>query len=96
MAIEEWIIKEEFEKPINGYPFKIKARILQKKSRSSSKIYHGRVSHFCKPSEQAAGVMRPHGHGNSIDSVRRELNMYIDTFSSIGVEVNVDFDRLKY
>lgn len=96
MAKEEWTVIKEFEKTIDGDPYIIKARILQLKSRSSSKIYHGRVSHYCKPSIQASGVMRPHGHGNSIDSVERELNLYINTFTSIGVEENEDFDRLKY
>jgi len=40
--------------------------------------------------------MRPHGHGNNIDSVERELNIYINTFTSIGVEENKEFEVLKY
>ncbi len=96
MAKEEWKIIKEFEKSVDGYPYKIRARILQLKSRSSSKTYYGMVSHHCKPSEQAAGVMRPHGNGSSIAAIERELNIYINTFTSIGVEENENFDQLKY
>lgn len=96
MAKEEWIIIKEFEKPIDGYPHKIKARILQLKSRNSKKMYYGKVSHHCKPSKQANGVMIPNANSDSIVSVQRQLNIYIDTFSSIGVEVNENFNQLKY
>jgi len=96
MTKEEWTIVKEFEESITGEPHKIKARILQLKSRSSNKTYFGKVSHHCKPSEQALGVMTPQGHGNSIAIVERELKNYIHTFTSIGVEENEYFDQLKY
>jgi|WetSurMetagenome_2_1015567.scaffolds.fasta_scaffold667951_2 hypothetical protein len=96
MSKEEWKIVKEFEEPIDGYPYKIKARILELKSRSSTKSFYGTVSHYCKPSEQAFGVMRPQGQGSSIAIIERELKRYIKTFTSIGVEENDSFDQSKY
>lgn len=96
MAKEEWIIIKKFDKIIGGYPYKIRARILQLKSRTSRKTYYGTVSHYCKPSEQAFGVMRPQAYGGSIAAIERELNNYINTFTSIGVEENESFDQLNY
>lgn len=96
MAKEEWKIIKEFEKSIDGYPYKIKARILQLKSRSSNNTFSGMVSHHCKPSEQAFGVMRPHAYGSNLSEIERELIIYIKTFTSIGVEENEFFDQLKY
>jgi hypothetical protein len=96
MAKETWIIIKEFEKSIDGYPDKIKTRILQLKSNSSNKTFSGMVSHHCKPSELAYGVMRPHAYGNNISEIERELLDYIKTFTSIGVEENEFFDQLEY
>lgn len=96
MSKEEWKIIKEFEESIDGYPYKIRARILELKSRSSAKSFYGTVSHYCKPSEQAFGVMRPQGQGSGLAFVERELKRYIKTFTSIGVEENDSFDQLSY
>lgn len=96
MVNEEWKIVKEFNETIVGYPYRIKARILELKSRSSAKSYFGTVSHYCKPSEQAFGVMRPQGQGSSIAIIERELKRYIKTFTSIGVEENDSFDQLQH
>jgi hypothetical protein len=96
MAKEEWKIIKEFEKSIDGYPYKIKARILQLKSRNSNKTFSGMVSHHCKPSEQANGVMRPQAYGGNLSEIESELMVYIKTFTSIGVEENEFFDQLEF
>jgi len=96
MAKVELKILKEFEELIDGYPHKIRARILKSKSRTDKLIY-GRLSHYCKPRELASSVYRPSAlTGHSITEVERELRNYIKGFTSIGVEINEDFDRLKY
>ncbi len=96
MAREELQILKEFEESIEGYPYKIRARILKSKSRTNKLIY-GKLSHYCKPSELASSAYRPSAlTGHSITQVERELRIYIKGFTSIGVEINEDFDRLKY
>lgn len=97
MAKEEWEIRKDFEKTIEGFPHIIRGRIIRLKSRSSEKTYMGTVSHYCKPSVQASRVVRPDAsYGNSISDVEMELNIYINSFTSIGVEENEQFDRLIY
>lgn len=96
MILEEWLVVKEFEKRIDGYPYKIKARILQLKSRNPNKIYHGSVSHFCKADEEAILTLRPEAQGKNMASIEKALESYINGFTSIGVEVNDDFDRLTY
>jgi hypothetical protein len=96
MIYEEWLIVKEFEEPITGFPYTIKARVLQLKSRNPNKIYYGSVSHFCKQDEQSTISLRPQAEGKNVAAIERELNTYIKSFTSIGVEENDDFDRLKY
>ena len=96
MIYEEWLIVKEFEQELAVYPFKIKARVLQLKSRNPNKIYYGSVSHFCKLKEKADVPIRPQAQGSNMAVIEKELLSYIKAFTSIGVEENDDFERLIY
>lgn len=97
MKNEILTIIKEFEYEVKDYPYLVKAKILQNKSRSSDKMYYGRLSHYCKPSEFAASAYRPSSfNGFNLKAVEKDLLAYLKGFTSYGIEVNEEFDRLIY
>lgn len=87
-------IVKEMEYKISGYPGILRAKILKPISRSD-KLYYGKISHFCKPSEGAGTIYHPTGLfiSSSIFEVEECLRNYANSFTSIGVETNNKFDQ---
>lgn len=89
----EYITVKELKFDIDGFPYQLKAKILKPKSRKDM-LYYGKISHYCKLSEQAESVYIPSGlfTSNSISEVEEGLRNYANSFTSIGVETNNKFD----
>ena len=79
----------EYKMYVDNLDFEIKGRILKNVDESEEYIYSWEVSHFCKPSENAAGVYIPStSRAKTIKEAKVLLFSYMDTFTNIDVETN--------
>ncbi|MEW6609584.1 MAG: hypothetical protein AB1414_19425 [bacterium] len=78
-------VVKEYVLDVEGLYVTVKGRI----SKTENNKFRWQISHYCKPSETAAGVYRPSNTTfNSFDEAERELKLYMNSFTTIDVTPN--------
>jgi hypothetical protein len=82
-------VTKEFIFFVEGLEFTVKGRITYNSEAEPQLNYGWEISHYYKPSEEAAGVYRPSNmHGSSQEEAEASLKMYMRSFTTIGVTPN--------
>lgn len=84
-------IIKEFRINIDGLEHSVKGRIVKSIKGDSSEIYLGELSHYCKPSEEAATIYQPSLVSKSYENVEYQLLNYLEKFTLINVTNNPSY-----
>jgi len=80
-------IVKEFEANVDGLEHKIKGKIL-KEQLDNDVLFHGILSHYCKPNEDSVDIYIPSLSSKDINIVEHRLFEYLLGFTKLSVTVN--------
>ena len=89
MENEIYTVLKEYTMDVEGLNYAIKGMITKRVNERGSGDYFWSVSHYCKPSKQAATIYIPSRIcGDTFDEAEQHLMMYMTTFTTIDVTPN--------
>jgi hypothetical protein len=82
-------IKQEYVLSVDGLDFSIKGRISERINGTPEQRFSWRISHYCRPSEKAAGVYYPSKLSfSTFKDAEETLLSYLTSFTTIDVTPN--------
>ncbi len=92
MATQTFQVIRTYIFEVEGLDRPVYGRVIQSTDPSDPFPYRWEVSHYCKPSEQAAGVYRPsRTMASTLDEADRDLRLFGETFTTLEVTANEYF-----
>lgn len=92
MENEIYTVLKEYTMDVEGVNHAVKGVIAKRVVERGSGDFFWSISHYCKPSKQAATIYIPSGiSGDTYEQAERYLMMYMKSFTNIEVTPNEFF-----